>query len=288
MKKTIKKALSLLLVFMFSTVFITVNAVTADALPGDLDNDQKVTAADARLALRASIGLELFDKTKITLADVDYNGIVTAADARMILRASVGSEDLNPDIYFNAIEGTLNAAPRWYAPELYDTDVVWDKNEVMNYYGKDLMPLYIPEGFVAAAGNGTAKVILEKNGSVVKDTVVLSFRQDDNEYGRPKQTENAAAVKGFSVTASKIGLLNDCVYVLPENEVKTSNIGGTSVTFGYRSVPYGPYTSDTHEPSGYYDLYVADFEHDGIKYEIVAEQMEAEEVVKVVSSVIYN
>ena len=38
----------------------------------------------------------------------------------------------------------------------------------------------------------------------------------------------------------------------------------------------------------YYDMYVAEFEYDGIEYQIVAEQMEAEEVVKVVSSIIYG
>ena len=78
------------------------------------------------------------------------------------------------------------------------------------------------------------------------------------------------------------------IYLLPENEVKTSDIDGTAVTFGYRSMPYGPYNPDTHEPSGYYDMYVAEFEYDGIEYQIVAEQMEAEEVVKVVSSIIYG
>ena len=35
-------------------------------------------------------------------------------------------------------------------------------------------------------------------------------------------------------------------------------------------------------------MYVAEFEYDGIEYQIVTEQMEAEEVVKVVSSIIYG
>jgi len=73
-----------------------------------------------------------------------------------------------------------------------------------------------------------------------------------------------------------------------EAEVITSDIDGTAVTFGYRPMPYGPYNPDTHDPAGYYDRYVAEFEYDGIEYEIVAEQMEAEEVVKVVSSIIYG
>lgn len=190
------------------------------------------------------------------------------------------------NLYFNEVEGVLDTALKWYDPERYDTDVVWDKDEVKNYYGKDLTPLYIPDGLVAASGNGTARVVLEKNGKVVKDTVTLSFYHDYYEDGSPKLTEDVAAVKGFSITASKIGLLSDCIYLLPENEAKTSDIDGTAVTFGYRSMPYGPYDPDTHEPSGYYDMYVVEFEYDGIEYQIVAEQMEAEEVVKVVSSII--
>ena len=147
---------------------------------------------------------------------------------------------------------------------------------------------HIPDGLTAANGNGTARVIVDKSGNIVEDTVRLNFYHDYYEDGSPKLTEGVTARKGFSITASKIGILSDCIYLLPENEVKTSDIDGTAVTFGYRSMPCGPYNPDTHEPSGYYDMYVAEFEYDGIEYQIVAEQMEAEEVVKVVSSIIYG
>ena len=59
---------------------------------GDVDEDGKITAADARLALRASVGLENLNEPKTYAADVDKNGNVTAADARLILRYSVGLE----------------------------------------------------------------------------------------------------------------------------------------------------------------------------------------------------
>lgn len=120
----------------------------------------------------------------------------------------------------------------------------------------------------------------------VSDTVYLGFYHDYYEDGSPKLTEDVAAKQGFYIMASKVGLLSDCIHILPENEVQTSEIGGTEVTFGYRSMPYGPYDPDTHQPSGYYDMYVAEFECDGIGYQVVAEQMGAEEVVKVVSSII--
>ncbi len=59
---------------------------------GDVDFDQKITAADARLVLRASVGLEHFIEAQTKLSDIDKNGNITAADARLILRASVGLE----------------------------------------------------------------------------------------------------------------------------------------------------------------------------------------------------
>ena len=64
------------------------------AAPGDVDLDGKVTAADARLALRAAVGLDdhLTD-VQLKNADVDGAPGITAADARLILRAAVGLED---------------------------------------------------------------------------------------------------------------------------------------------------------------------------------------------------
>lgn len=59
---------------------------------GDIDGDGKVTAADARLALRASVGSEKLTDMQKAAADVDGDGKVTSADAREILRKSVGLE----------------------------------------------------------------------------------------------------------------------------------------------------------------------------------------------------
>lgn len=191
------------------------------------------------------------------------------------------------NISFNEVKALTDTARVWPDPELYD-HIQWDKNAVIEYYGKDLTPAYIPDGLTAAVGNGTASAIADKSGKIVEDTLWLNFYHDYYEDGSPKLTEDVGAAKGFSMTVSKISLLNDCLYILPENEVKTSDIDGTAVTFGYRSMPYGPYDPDTHEPSGYYDMYVAEFEYDGIEYQIIAEQMEANEVVKVVSSIIYK
>lgn len=61
---------------------------------GDVDMNGIVQAADARLALRASVGLQELSTEAFVLADADKNGVIQAADARLILRTSVGLETL--------------------------------------------------------------------------------------------------------------------------------------------------------------------------------------------------
>jgi hypothetical protein len=55
---------------------------------GDVNDDGKITAADARLALRISAHLDTPNEKQLITADYDRNGKITAADARMILRKS--------------------------------------------------------------------------------------------------------------------------------------------------------------------------------------------------------
>ena len=59
---------------------------------GDVNYDGKLTAADARLILRATARLELFTADQLKLADLTADGKVTASDARKALRKSAGLE----------------------------------------------------------------------------------------------------------------------------------------------------------------------------------------------------
>ena len=66
-----------------------------DCLMGDYNNDRVVSAEDARIALRASVGLEQYlRKEQLFLLDIDRDGSVTSADARTILRMAVGLEGM--------------------------------------------------------------------------------------------------------------------------------------------------------------------------------------------------
>ena len=68
---------------------------TPTVVKGDVDGNGKIETADARLALRCSIGLESYaaDSREFKAADVDGKGGVTTSDARYILRKSIGLTD---------------------------------------------------------------------------------------------------------------------------------------------------------------------------------------------------
>ncbi|MBE6813308.1 MAG: hypothetical protein E7523_10575 [Ruminococcaceae bacterium] len=57
---------------------------------GDVNRDRNISASDARLALRASVGLETLTPAQTAAADATGDGILAAGDARLILRWSVG------------------------------------------------------------------------------------------------------------------------------------------------------------------------------------------------------
>lgn len=60
---------------------------------GDVNLDGKVTSEDARLALRAAVGLEDLNEKQKKAADMNDDGKVTAEDAREILKKSVDGEE---------------------------------------------------------------------------------------------------------------------------------------------------------------------------------------------------
>lgn len=55
---------------------------------GDVNFDGKITAADARLALRFSAKLQTPSEAEFIVADVITNKVIEASDARLILRVA--------------------------------------------------------------------------------------------------------------------------------------------------------------------------------------------------------
>lgn len=76
-----------------AVMLITANCASA-ALVGDIEGengpDGVVTAGDARLVLRAAVGLEALSEEQTAIADTDDDGVLSSSDARTVLRMGVG------------------------------------------------------------------------------------------------------------------------------------------------------------------------------------------------------
>ena len=94
-----KKLLCLMMCFvlLFSTGTVALAQRDTSLIMGDVDGNGKVQAEDARLALRASVGLTKIESgtNVFAAADINHDGHIGPDDARSILRASVGLESLS-------------------------------------------------------------------------------------------------------------------------------------------------------------------------------------------------
>lgn len=142
------------------------------ALRGDVNCSGDITAEDARLALRAAVGLEgyLPGFAAFTAADWDKDETITAADARFILRAAVGLEPTDPpadpaapaepdeqivalaEKYRAALEKTRALHPGYttlmwqYVPELHLTGVALVDDRINNEILDRISSADHPEG----------------------------------------------------------------------------------------------------------------------------------------------
>lgn len=79
-----------------SLMLVALTIFAGAAVHGDINASGAADAADARLALRASVNLESFEKGSAAFkaGDVDNDNDIDASDARLILRYSVKLQDL--------------------------------------------------------------------------------------------------------------------------------------------------------------------------------------------------
>lgn len=184
-----------------------------------------------------------------------------------------------------------DAARMYYDPALYD-EIAWDEAEVIGYYGWNLAPAYIPEGLTGGGKPLSGTVIRSKeSGELVWDQMGRGFWSDYYEDGSPKSSDALYIPTGFTLTASKLQIFKCGILVADETNVTDFN--GVPVTIIHCSMKHGPFDRTqrapdglSYMPAGYYDIYEAAFELDGVQYEVSAQRLELEELVKIVASVI--
>lgn len=187
------------------------------------------------------------------------------------------------ELHLNDVDA-ITANRLYFPPEQYE-ELRWSSDEIIAYFGRDLAPAYLPEGITPHSGDGAVTVFRNRaDGTIAYDNVRLTYGSISVEY---PDAGGIVLPEGFQLTASRIGIMNDCVYVLPgEDEIRTSDIAATAVTVGYREMSYGPYDPETHAPAGNYPLYVFRFTLDGVQYDITTHNLPLDEGVKITASVI--
>lgn len=194
------------------------------------------------------------------------------------------------NVAVNESAGMADAARRYYDPDLYDMENLGEE-EVVAYYGWNLTPNYIPDGLTGRNGSGGFLCKEKATGEIVEDHGGRGFWVDFWEDGSQKSDDDIVIPKGFTITASKLGIFH--CGLLPVDQVRTTDFGGISVTITHCSMKHGPFDPTqkapdglSNMPAGYYDIYTASFTLDGVEYEVSAQRMELEEVIKIVASVI--
>ncbi len=92
MKKILSIVLALTMVLLCSVNAAALGLILP--IKGDADANGFITAADARLILRASVGLYSPPVFRKSIFDADSDGKISAGDARIVLRVSVGLQEI--------------------------------------------------------------------------------------------------------------------------------------------------------------------------------------------------
>lgn len=95
-----KRFFALMPLFVMIVILMSMTTAFAASL-GDVDGNGRITAADARIALRSAAKLEQLSPGQEAVADADGDGKITATDARLILRVAA-----RLDVFASASPGT--------------------------------------------------------------------------------------------------------------------------------------------------------------------------------------
>ncbi|MBQ7961609.1 MAG: hypothetical protein IJ289_03335 [Clostridia bacterium] len=135
---------------------ISVNVAEMPTVPeivyGDVNGDGKITAADARLTLRASARIDTFTDEQSKAGDVNFDKKITAADARLILRVSAKIDSFDIPVPEPEPEPEPEPAP---SLELSETKLIAyvDNHTSFYAYVKNIENYEITAEFVPIEGN---------------------------------------------------------------------------------------------------------------------------------------
>lgn len=158
----------------------------------------------------------------------------------------------------NQNTGTLGATLKYRDPKLHYNET-WDLAKAIDYLGVDIpnAVAVLPDGLgLKYIQNNGFTVVYENNGTLVEDRMCYEFEGKDGAK--------------IMVLASKLRIPYDCLYSTDTEDVTNIRISETD-----QVIPVLVYAQDKSEVTMDYELYVADFEYNGIFYRIHVEHIRA-------------
>lgn len=166
------------------------------------------------------------------------------------------NDDSKSLFIINEITETISAAPKYRDPALHYNEK-WNTSEMAIYLGvdlKDILVAFNERNEMQYVGLNEFTTTYENNGVLVEDRSAYESEGKDG--------------KRVVILASKLGMPYDCIYQT-ETDLKTSvRTSGTNETVSlqvYAQTKTGPYME--------YQMYVIDFEYQGVYYRITAENI---------------
>lgn len=200
---------------------------------------------DAKPPVTLEDSINIGDKDYINPDELDNN-----------LASTPDNNDSKTLFVINEITETISAAPKYRDPALHYNEK-WNISEMAIYLGvdlKDILVAFNERNEMQYVGLDEFTTTYENNGVLVEDRSAYESEGKDG--------------KRVVILASKLGMPYDCIYQT-ETDLKTSaRTSGTNETVSlrvYAQTKTGPYME--------YQMYVIDFEYQGVYFRITAENI---------------
>ncbi len=185
-----------------------------------------------------------------------------------------------PYIRFHELSKIPAATSRLYFdPDKYDK-VYYNQSETEKYFGRTL----VPQGAVRSplkmhSGGRSTQFIEKQSGKIVYDSTCITYANDFYKDGSPLSATEGGI--NLTVWASRLGRPNICY---AWENTSATEVKGIKVYAGKIEVGYN--YNEQKEPQNFYTELFAEFEVDGVYYEVIGENISETEFLRAVWGII--
>ncbi len=150
-----------------------------------------------------------------------------------------------------------------YDPELY-YEYNWNRSQVLSYLGKGIRPA-MPMDLKESDRKSWTVYAKKESGEIAYDFFQFIFAENFDDTYQPDRRK-------MTIGVSKLGLSGDCLYVMEGQEL--TKINGIDMKLGFRELEDGCI------------IMAAYFVTDGLKYEVICENLTYDEFIQILKSIV--